>query len=560
MVSLLTAAALYAQSANKKKWLTQKPVQDVLSSLSEDRLRAHVRFLASDHLEGRGAGQRGAEIAAEYIASQFQMLGLEPAGDNGTYFQKVTLTGITATPESQLSITTPKGSHDLKYRDHFIMSGQSDNQDVPIEAEVVFVGFGITAPEYNWDDYKDVDVKGKVVLYIANEPKSDDPKYFNGVFKTYHSTSSAKSELAARNGALGVISIYNPKDGGASWDQIKNFGGGERSFLEGSKRPRITMTGSIPIATINPILAEAGHDAKQLIAQAETKGFTAMPLPIKVKARVRTTVRRYSSDNVIARLPGSDPKLKEQAVLFSAHYDHMGIRPHNEGDKIYNGARDNASGTGSLIEMARSFKLAPQKPRRSLIFAAVTAEEHGLKGSEYMGQNPPIPIENIVLDLNFDSFIAGDPEELDLSGAERSDFYPAIQQVADEFGMELVPDSAPEEGYYYRSDHFSLARVGVPGFSVDAGMKFKGHDLEWGKQQSDHYRKNIYHKVNDEYTPDMDLSGYMTVARFGSVLGWIAANQPNRIAWVPGDEFEGIRLASIKDGPKSKSGGGQSSK
>jgi Zn-dependent M28 family amino/carboxypeptidase len=283
----------------------------------------------------------------------------------------------------------------------------------------------------------------------------------------------------------------------------------------------------------------------KLIADANSRNFYPVSLPVRLKARMVSKIRPFSSNNVVAMLPGSDPNLKNEAVIYTAHYDHLGIRPDLPGDNIYNGARDNATGCGILLELARVFAQSPTRPRRSMLFSSVTAEEQGLLGSEYLGEHPPIPAAKIALDLNFDDIPPlGEPEEIEVSGAERTTFYPTVEAMAKEFRLAIRPDSHPEAGHYYRSDHFSLARVGVPSFSLNEGMKYKHHNTEWGLQQAEEYTNKHYHQPSDEYDPSMNFAGDAVMARFGFALGWAAASQPKLVGWQSGDEFEAARKQS----------------
>jgi len=290
-------------------------------------------------------------------------------------------------------------------------------------------------------------------------------------------------------------------------------------------------------------------DLDKMMADAQSRDFRPIALSAKLKAHMVSKVRPFESNNVIAMLPGADRKLKDEAVMYTAHYDHLGIRPDMSGDNIYNGANDNATGCGILLELANVFSLAAQKPRRSILFTAVTAEEQGLLGSEYLGKHPPIPAGKIALDLNYDDVPPlGSPEEVEVSGSERTTFYPIVQALAKEFRLNIRPDARPEAGHYYRSDHFSLARVGIPAFSVNEGMKYKGHDVAWGMQQADEFTAKHYHQPSDEYHPEMDFTGDAAMARFGFALGWQAANMPNRVGWEKGDEFEAPRVKSMSGG------------
>jgi Zn-dependent M28 family amino/carboxypeptidase len=283
------------------------------------------------------------------------------------------------------------------------------------------------------------------------------------------------------------------------------------------------------------------------MSDAQTREFKPVALPAKLQAHIASKIRPFESNNVIAELPGSDPKLKNEAVLYTAHYDHLGIRPDMPGDNIYNGANDNATGCGVLLELARAFGQAAQKPHRSILFASVTGEEQGLLGSEYLGKHPPFPAGRITLDLNYDDLPPlGSPEEVEVSGAERTSFYRIVEATAKDFRLTIRPDAHPEAGHFYRSDHFSLARVGIPSFSINEGVKYKGHDEAWGLQQDQEYNEKHYHQPSDEYRPDMDFTGDATMARFGFILGWQAASLPKVVSWEKGDEFEEARLKSAE--------------
>jgi Zn-dependent M28 family amino/carboxypeptidase len=515
-----------------------------------ERIRAHVRFLSDDLLEGRGTGQRGGDLAAEYIATQFALYGLKPAGDNGTYMQKVPMVGITPQPATTFALVPAKGgTNDLKPLDQYVAYDQTQQPQSDINAEIVYVGYGIEAPEYNWDDYKGTDVKGKVLLMLVNEPPSDDVKFFKGKALTYYGRWTYKYEQAARKGAVGAILIHRTDMASYPWEVVRNSNSGEKSFLKLDGTPKLKVAAWIQLDVAKQLAASSGMDIDKMMTDAQSRDFHPVALSVKLKARMVSKIRPFESNNVIAILTGSDRKLKDEAVMYTAHYDHLGIRPEMPGDNIYNGANDNATGCGILLELAHVFSLAAQKPRRSILFASVTAEEQGLLGSEYLGKHPPIPASKIALDLNYDDVPPlGAPEEAEVSGSERTTFYPTVQALAKEFRLNIRPDSRPEAGHYYRSDHFSLARVGIPAFSINEGMKYKGHDVAWGTQQADEFTAKHYHQPSDEYHPEMDFTGDAAMARFGFALGWQAASMPNLVGWEKGDEFEAARMKSMSGG------------
>jgi Zn-dependent M28 family amino/carboxypeptidase len=516
-----------------------------LERIEPEHIRAHVRFLSHDLLEGRGTGQRGGDIAAEYIATQFWLYGLKAAGDNGTFFQKVPMVGITPAPETTFELASAKGdAMQLKPLDQYVAYDQTQRPSDDIDAEIVYVGYGIDAPEYQWDDYKGVDVRGKVLLMLVNEPSSDDPNFFKGRALTYYGRWTYKYEEAARRGAVGAILIHKSEMASYPWEVVRNSNSGEKSFLK-SDAPQLKAASWIQLDVARQLAQKSGMDLDKLMADSQSRNFRPVPLPVKLKAHMVSKIRQISSNNVVAMLPGSDPKLKDEAVIYTAHYDHLGIRPDMPGDNIYNGARDNATGCGILLELARVFAQAPAKPRRSVLFASVTAEEQGLLGSEYLGKHPPIPANKISLDLNFDDVPPlGEPQEVEVSGSERTAFYPTVEAMAQEFRLAIRPDSHPEAGHFYRSDHFSMARVGVPAFPINEGMKYKGHNTDWGMQQAEEFTNKHYHQPSDEYSPSMDFRGDAAIARFGFALGWAAASQAKLIGWQSGDEFEKVRMAS----------------
>ena len=517
-----------------------------MESIDSERMRAHVKFLADDLLEGRGTGARGGDVAALYIATQFELDGLKPAGDHGTWFQKIPFIGITTQPESTFTLVAASGQPmTLKLADDYVATDERQEPAGDIDAPIVFVGYGIDAPEYKWNDYKDADVKGKVLLMLVNEPPSDDPSFFKGKALTYYGRWTYKYEEAARQGALGVILIHKTEMASYGWEVVRNSWGGEKSYLRGGDEPHLRAAGWVQLGIARQLLAASGLDLDQLLQQANSRDFRPIPLKARLQAHLVSKIRTFESNNVVGMVPGSDPALKDQAVMYTAHYDHLGLGRPVDGDSIYNGADDNATGCAILLELARAYASASVKPARSILFASVTAEEQGLLGSEYLGLHPPLPAARITLDLNFDDVKPlGEPEEVEVVGSERTSFYPVVESTARTFRLDIVPDSNPSAGYYYRSDHFSLAHVGIPAFSVGEGVKFKGHPREWGIAQNKEFTAKHYHQPSDEYRPDMDFVADAAMARFGFALGWKAASLPELVQWQPGDEFEAARKSS----------------
>jgi Zn-dependent M28 family amino/carboxypeptidase len=516
-------------------------------AIDPEKIRAAVKELADDKYEGRYPGTKGGDMAAKYIADQLSSYGVKPAGDASTYFQKVPFYAVhSVADKTQFQLVPKSGAPlDLKYADDFVTNNQTGAADSVIDAPIVFVGHGIDAPEYQWDDFKGVNVKGKVLLVVVNEPSSDDPNFFKGKALTYYGRWTYKYEEAVRKGAIGVLILHRTDLASYPWQVVRSSWSGEHSYLANDPLAKLKAASWIQLDTARKLFAAVGMDVDQEIAASDQRGFKAVELPIKLKAHIVSQRRDFTSDNVLGVVDGSAAS-KTQAVLYTAHYDHLGVDPNiKTGDNIYNGAADNATGCGILLALANAFATAAKNgaaPPHSVYFSAVTAEEQGLLGSEYLGMHPPIPAKNISLDLNYDMLLpVGIPTSAEVSGAERTTFYPTVEQTAKAFGLVLQPDQQPNAGHYYRSDHFSLARVGIPAFSIGQGTLFQGHEEGWGKQQAEDYTAKRYHQVSDEYKPEMDFRGDARMAQFGFVLGWEASSSATSVEWQSGDEFEKAR-------------------
>jgi TonB family protein len=511
--------------------------------IDPEKIRAHVKYLASDALEGRGTGEKGGEMAAEYIAAQFKSFGLQPASDSGTYLQSVPMVSMKTLPETTFALV-PANSQPvtLKNLDDFVTSNESQTESADIDAPIVFVGYGITAPEYKWDDYKGYDLKGKVALLFVNEPVSEDPNFFKGKALTYYGRWTYKYEETARRGAAATLIIHRTDLASYGWEVVRNSWRSEKSYLDKGSTPKLQAASWITREVAQKLVGMAGLDVDKLFQQAQSRDFKPIELGVRLKAHIASQMHPFVAHNVMAMRVGSEPSKDNEAVLYTAHYDHLGIDKGKTGHNIYNGAVDNATGCGILLELARAWAKAKKAPPRSILFAAVTAEEQGLLGSEHLGKRIVyLPVDPI-LDLNYDALAPlGIPEDVEVSGAERTTFYPMVEATAKEFGLAIRPDSRPEAGHDYRSDHFSLARVGIPSFSISEGMKFQGHDEAWGKEQANDYVKNRYHQAADVYRDDWNFEGLAEMAAFGYELGLKAATQAEPIKWVRGDEFENAR-------------------
>jgi Zn-dependent M28 family amino/carboxypeptidase len=510
--------------------------------IDPQRIRETVKYLSSDALEGRGTGQKGGDTAAAYIAAEFKKYGLKPGGPNGSYFQDVPMVGVKTLASTTFAFVPANGAPvQLKALDDYVTSNETQTETADFDAPIVFVGYGINAPEEKWNDYKGYDMKGKVALLIVSEPESNDPNFFKGKALTYNGRWTYKFEETARQGAVGTLIIHRTDLASYPWDVVRNSWGGERSYLKRDSTPKLEAASWIQWDVAKKLLAMGGLSLDDLYKQAQSRDFKPIELPVHLKAHVASAIRPFDSRNVLGMVEGSNENQKRaEAVLYTAHYDHFGIDPSRaKGDQIYHGAVDNASGCGILLELARVWAGTKPAPPRSILFAAVTGEEQGLLGSEFLGKHlEQIPVRPI-LDLNYDALAPiGIPEEVEVSGAERTTFYPEVERIAKEFGLAIKPDAHPEAGHYYRSDHFSLGRVGIPAFSISEGMKFKGHDLAWGEAQAKDYVENHYHKPADAFQDNWNFAGDAELASFGYALGQAAATQPGDIRWLPGDEFE----------------------
>jgi Zn-dependent M28 family amino/carboxypeptidase len=518
-----------------------------INEIAGARIRAHVKFLSSDLLEGRGVGARGGELATEYIATQFALLGAKPAGDNGTYFQKFTLAGVDPQPATELTATSTSGNKiAFRWLDDFVGVTYQQKSLAEFEADAVFVGHGITAPEYQWDDYQGVDVRGKVVVLFTNEPPSDDPKFFTGRALTYYGRWTYKYEEAARRGAVAAIIIHTTPTASYGWDVVRSSWAREDQQVKISPgQHQLAFAGWVTKDAGEKIAATVNKSTDELLKIADTRGFRAISLPLRFHCHAPSKVREIETSNVVAKIDGSDPQLKNEAVIFSAHWDHLGIGAPVNGDSIYNGAADNATGCAMILEIARAWAMLPEKPRRSAVFLAVSTEEAGLRGSEYYGRHTAVAAGKTAAALNFDMFMPfGRTRDVSVTGAERTTMYPIVVEAARRFELTITPDPRPEAGTYYRSDHFSFARAGIPSFSIEGGNDLLGKPAGTGAKLFAQFNDQRYHQPSDEYHDDWDFSGMEQYARFGFLIGVNVANAPKLPTWREGDEFLPARVAS----------------
>jgi Zn-dependent M28 family amino/carboxypeptidase len=518
-------------------------------SLRAEELRGHIRFLASDLLEGRGPGTRGDQLAQAYIAAQFELLGLEPAGPNRSYLQPFELVGIDGQPE-QLEAKGPKGERlSLSSGEEVIVTaGAQAGTSKVADAELVFVGYGIQAKEYDWDDFKGQDVRGKVLLVMNNDP-DEDPALFAGKTRLWYGRWDYKYLKAAELGAAGAIIIHTRESAGYPWAVVRNSWTGEQFELPQGDEPRLQIRGWATEDSARKLVALGGKDLEALRRSAKGREFRPVPLGVKVSAAFTNKVQATRSANVLGLLRGSDPKRNDELVVFTAHHDHLGrssaAKPGE--DAIYNGALDNASGVAMMLAVARAIRQMPKAPRRSILFAAVAAEEQGLLGSQHLAANPPVPPGKIAANINVDGInIWGRTADVVAIGFGKSTLDELVVGIAKAQGRKVKPDQFPDRGFFYRSDQFNFARIGVPAAYLKGGTEHLGRPAEWGRQKREEWESKNYHQPTDELSDGWDFSGALEDGALYVHLAVQAANQDALPAWRKGDEFEGIRLRALE--------------
>ncbi len=542
-----------AAAQDKKTWQPKPEHTRAANQVTEATLKAHIRFLSHDLLEGRGPGSRGDQLAQLYVAAQFEALGLKPGGADTKWYQPVPLVGITSQSPATADFKRGDRAVTLKHHDDMMLTSGLQQDTVSVEdAELVFVGFGIQALEYQWDDFKDVDVRGKILVVMNNDPEND-PQLFAGKRRLYYGRWDYKYEMAAKMGAAGALIIHTTASAGYPYQVIQTSWSGEEFELASSSGPRVPLRGWLTEDAASKICKLAGHELDALRAMAQARAFKPIPLGVKLSATLKCKVREQQTGNVFAVLPGSDPQLAHEHVIFMAHHDHLGLAAERDatGDNIYNGAIDNASGTASLLTIAKAISTLPTRPKRSIMFAVVGAEEQGLLGSKFMAANPPIAAGNMAAVINIDGInFLGKTHDLNLIGNGKSNLDDWITAVAKLQNRTVVPDYFPDRGYYYRSDQFSLAKVGVPGVYLHSGVNVIGKPDGWGKEQLEVWVEKTYHQPSDEFQENWDLAGAIDDARLLMQVGLEVAEQPEMPRWNAGDEFEAARKQAISAVPK----------
>src|SRR6186713_982199 len=540
LATLLSVTALAASS-------TDVPGAVATAHITPATLRAPIRILASDEFEGRGPATRGDALARLYLSTELETLGLAPGGESGGWEQPFDIVGVKAKLPASWDFNGKAGSASLKLGEDYIAGSGVQTPTAAIEAApLIFVGYGIEAPEYQWNDFKGVDVKGKVLVMLNNDPDWD-PKLFAGNTRLYYGRWTYKYESAARHGAAGVIIVHTAPSAGYPWQVVQSSWGGEQFELPAEGEPRIQLKGWATEEAARRLLKAGGADLDKLAEAAKKRSFKPVPIALKTSIKFGNTVSRVRTANVAGVLPGSDPKLKDEVVIYTAHHDHFGIgEPDKTGDKIYNGAEDNAAGCAQLLAIARAFAALPERPRRSVMMLFVAGEEQGLLGSRYYSLHPTFAPGKIAANINYDGGnYRGRTRDLTQLGAGKSSLDAIAKALVEKQGRVLVPDQFPDRGYFYRSDQFNFAKIGVPALYFDEGFDYIGKAAGWGRQQSEEWEEHVYHQPSDEIDDTWVFDGMIEDASIGFYVGWLVTQADAMPTWNPGDEFEAARKKAL---------------
>jgi Zn-dependent M28 family amino/carboxypeptidase len=517
----------------------------------------HIKKLSSDEFEGRGPGTKGEELTVKYLEDAFKNIGLQPGNTDGSYIQKVPMVGITATNTAPLTVSSAAARRTFKWKDEVVAWTKHVADGASIaDSDIIFAGYGVTAPEFDWDDFKGVDVKGKTIMVFVNDPQVPDPadsskldqKTFNGKAMTYYGRWTYKFEEGARRGAAGVLIVHETGPAGYPFQVVQGNLNEKFDLVTPDKNmDRAAIEGWVTLDTAKAILTMGGQDFDALKKQAITREFKPVPLNLKASMAIRNTMRTLDSRNVLGKVEGSDPRLRDEYVIYTAHWDHLGVGAPVKGDRIYNGALDNASGVAQLLELARGFTQVEPKPKRSILFLMVTAEEQGLLGSQYYSVTPVYPLAKTVANINVDGINQwGRTRDITVIGMGASDLDDYLRDAAKEQGRELRPDPESEKGFYYRSDHFNFAKQGVPALYIDTGEEFIGKPAGYSQTKRDEYTNVDYHQPSDEVKPDWDLSGALEDSQLLFLVGYRVANADKMPEWKPGNEFRATRERMLK--------------
>lgn len=554
--STLVAVLLTAGLAEGRAAGLPRAIRAASSGITSEGLLRHTRTLASDEFEGRAPATPGEEKSVSYLVDQFKALGLQPGNPDGTYVQNVALVGFLGRAEASYQIGGER-TELIQGTDSVFWSRRYEPEVSVQDSDVVFVGYGVVAPEYGWDDYKGVDVRGKTLVMLVNDPAVPDPqdldrldpKMFKGRAMTYYGRWTYKFEIATEKGAAAAIVVHETEPAGYPWAVVVASNSREHFDLQQPDKNsgRVAVEGWITKERAQKLVAAGGYDFEALKRAAVSRDFKPVSLGSRASFSVRHTLREVSSHNVIGKLEGSDRALKDQYVIFNAHWDHLGRNPQLNGDQIYNGALDNASGVAGVLELAAAFKRLSPPPKRSILFMSVTAEEKGLLGAKYYAEHPLHPLNRTVAILNMDGLNPwGHTRDVQVIGYGSTTMEALLAKAAAAQGRQIVPEAEPEKGGYYRSDHFEFAKLGVPGLYPGAGIDYVGRPSEFGRQKVAEYLANDYHKVTDEVKPGWDFAGAQDDVRLLFHVGWLVAQDRKWPLWLPGAEFKARREQSLR--------------
>jgi Zn-dependent M28 family amino/carboxypeptidase len=551
-VSLLLIAA-FSLFAEDKVAEELKPALDVITP---DALLSHIKTLASDEFEGRAPGSKGEELSIKYISEQFKAAGLKPGNPDGSYFQEVPLAGIKSDSRLQFAVNG-KPPMDLKFGDDFVASSARLQPEIKINnSDLVFVGYGVVAPEYGWDDYKGVDVRGKTILMLINDPAVPDPndpsklddKMFKGKAMTYYGRWTYKYEIAAQKGAAAAIIIHETVPAAYPWQVVKSSWAKENFELDNPDKNMgaVAARSWITLDVAKRLLADCGQDFDRLKKSAITKGFKPVALSAKANIDIKQAVRSFKSHNVIGKFEGADPKLKDECIIYSAHWDHLGKHPELQGDQIFNGAIDNASGVAAVITLANAFPKAAPPPQRSILFMATTAEEAGLLGAKWYAEHPLYPLAKTVADINIDTLnVWGKARDIEDTSYGFSDLDDMLAVAAERQGRPMIPNPRPEKGSIYRADNFEFSKVGLPSLYIGKNQHLLSRPTN-SALRSDEYDLKDYHQPSDDVKPDWDLSGAVQDVDLLFEVGYQVANADKFPEWKVGNEFKPKRDAMMR--------------
>jgi Zn-dependent M28 family amino/carboxypeptidase len=553
---LVLVACTESDVATEEQVVSLEAMQPALASITDADLMRRIEVLAHDSMEGRAPGGAGEERTVRFLESEFRAMGLAPGNPDGTYVQNVPLVGLTS--EVTGTLTIGGRAIELEGPRDFIASTRRVTPEVTVtNSDVVFVGYGVVAPEYGWDDYKDVDVTGKTIVMLVNDPALRaagdttqlDTTMFRGNAMTYYGRWTYKYEIAAEKGAAAAIIIHETGPAGYPFE-VLSAGWGQESFdiqSPDDNMSRVAVQAWMPEAAARGFLTQMGQDFDALKRQALSRDFRPVALNAQAGFTLRNTVREIQSRNVIAKVEGA--RTPDEYVIYTAHWDHLGMNPDMPGDNIYNGALDNASGTATLLEIAEAYAALPQAPDRTILFLAVTAEERGLLGAKYYAENPLYPLAKTVANINMDGINQwGRTDDLVVIGLGNSTLDDVLAEAAATQNRRLVPDAEPEKGFYYRSDHFEFAKQGVPALYTDAGVSFAGRDAGYGRQKREEYTANDYHKPSDHVKPDWDLTGAIDDAQLMFQVGYRVSQRAAFPEWKEGTEFRARRQEMLQRG------------